>query len=223
MANRYIGPGKSLPWLNDTGRDAASGEIVPFGGGRAAIAEHDIPAGTVGQVTMSNVWLIDAPDGLAIAKGDTLYAADGKLAAEGDVLGIAVSPVLRGKVRVKLCPCAGAGGGDPTPPTPPTPTEPVTLWSNAADIAVMAPETVTGKSKVWTWAPQTREHPECFDVPASIALTALETLNEITDKWQDVSEEFDVSDAEHDGAAYRRYTDNRGYRAGERQIRITWR
>lgn len=111
MANRYIGPGKSLPWLNDTGRDAASGDIVPFGGGRAAIAEHDIAAGAMGQVTMSNVWLIDAPDGLAIAKGDAVYAADGKLAAEGDVLGIAVSPVLRGKVRVKLCPCAGVGSG----------------------------------------------------------------------------------------------------------------
>lgn len=101
--------------------------------------------------------------------------------------------------------------------------EPVVLWSNAANITVMAPETVTTKSKVWTWAPQTREHPECFDVPGNLTLTALEVLNEITNKWEDVSAEFDVSETEHDGEPYRRYTDNRGYRAGERQIRIIWR
>lgn len=111
----------------------------------------------------------------------------------------------------------GSGGGEVTPGTP------VTIWSNAANIEVMASETVTGKSKTWTWAPQTREHPECFDVPADLNLTAIEVLNEITNKWEDVSAEFDVSDVEHDGVAYLRHTDNRGYRAGERQIRITWR
>ena len=111
----------------------------------------------------------------------------------------------------------GSGGDDPTPSTP------VTLWSNAADITTMAAETVTGKSKTWTWAPQTREYPETFDVPADLTLTALEVLNEITNKWEDVSAEFDVSETEHDGVAYLRHTDNRGYRAGERQIRISWR
>jgi len=120
------------------------------------------------------------------------------------------------------CPCGGSGGssgggGEVAP------SEPVTLWSNAADIEVMAAESVSGESKVWVWAPQTKEHPECFDVPADLALVALEVLNEITNKWEDVSFEFDVSETEHDGEPYRRYTDNRGYRAGERQIRITWR
>ena len=115
---------------------------------------------------------------------------------------------------------SGSGGGDTPTPTPVTP---VTLWSNAADITVMDAETVTGTSKSWTWAPQTREHPETFDVPADLTLTALEVLNEITNKWEDVSAEFTVSETEHDGEAYRRYTDNRGYRAGSRQIRITWR
>lgn len=110
----------------------------------------------------------------------------------------------------------GGGGSGPV-------SEPVILWSNAANIEVMAAETVRGKSKEWTWAPQTREHPETFDVPASLTLTALEVLNEITNKWEDVSPEFTVSDTEHDGEPYRRYTDNRGYRAGERKIRITWR
>ena len=118
---------------------------------------------------------------------------------------------------------SGGGGGGGDDPTPPTPVTPVTIWSNAADITVMAPEQVTGKSKEWTWAPQTKANPECFDVPASLALTALEVLNEITRAWQDVSAEFDVSETEHDGEPYRRYTDNRGYRAGSRQIRITWR
>ena len=102
--------------------------------------------------------------------------------------------------------------------------EPVILWSNAADITQIVQEPpITAKSRTWTWAPQTKEHPETFDVPADLDLTALEVLNEITNKWEDVSPEFNVSDVDHDGEAYRRYTDNRGYRAGERQIRIIWR
>lgn len=116
-------------------------------------------------------------------------------------------------------PCGAGGGGGGSGPV----SEPVIIWSNAANIEVMAAETVRGRSKEWTWAPQTREHPECFDVPASLTLVALEVLNEITRAWEDVSFEFDVSETEHEGVAYRRYTDNRGYRAGSRQIRITWR
>lgn len=116
-------------------------------------------------------------------------------------------------------PCGARTSGGGTGPV----SEPVTLWSNAANIEVMAPETVRGRNREWTWAPQTKEHPETFDIPADLALVALEVLNEITNKWEDVSFEFDVSDTEHDGEPYRRYTDNRGYRAGSRQIRITWR
>ena len=110
MANRYIGPGNSVPWFNDTGRDAASESIVPFGGGIAAITRIPTPAGVMGQVSLTGVWELDAPEGLNIARGDVVYAADGKLAASGDVLGIAVSPVLRGRVRVKLMPVRSGGG-----------------------------------------------------------------------------------------------------------------
>ena len=111
-ANRYLGPGDSLRWRNETGRDVENGEIVRFGGGLAAITRCPAAAGAVGQVTLSGLWEIDAPDGLDFAPGDVAYAADGRLAATGDILGRAVTHVLpNGRVRVLLGHAAGGGGG----------------------------------------------------------------------------------------------------------------
>lgn len=104
------------------------------------------------------------------------------------------------------------------------------LWSNADDNSVVAKEPViskSAKSRQFIFAPQTATSPEIFDVPASWNVTKIEVLNEITERFEDNAKEFTVSDTIHPNAAgvdvaYKRYTDNRGYNAGERTIKITW-
>ena len=118
-ANRYLGPGDSLRWRNDTGRDVGSAEIVPFGGGVAAITRCPAAAGEIGQVALSGLWELDPPAGLDIVPGDTAYAADGRLAAAGDILGRYVTHVMRnGRVRVLLGHVGtGGSGGEGAPAT----------------------------------------------------------------------------------------------------------
>lgn len=104
------------------------------------------------------------------------------------------------------------------------------LWSNAKDIMRIEKEPLVSKSaktKVFEFAPQTKENPEIFDVPASWNVTGIEVLNEITQRYEDDASEFDISTVTHLDAAgneveYKRYTDNRGYAAGTRSIKITW-
>lgn len=99
------------------------------------------------------------------------------------------------------------------------------LWSNTANIRTVAKEPLVSKSaktKTFSFPAQTEENPEVFDVPASWNLTGIQVLNELNNKWEDCSAEFDVTDEVHGDTAYKRYTDNRGYGAGPRQIKITW-
>ena len=100
------------------------------------------------------------------------------------------------------------------------------LWSNQANIAAVAKEALVSKSAgqtTFNFPAQTKTSPEIFDVPASWTVTAVEMYNDLTKVWDSVAHEFDATDTEHGGVAYRRYTDNRGYAAGGRQIRIKWR
>ena len=104
------------------------------------------------------------------------------------------------------------------------------IWSNAADNSVIAKEELISKSaktKTFNFAPQTATSPEVFDIPSSWNVTAIEVFNEITKDFEDNAEEFDVTNTVHQNAAgmdvsYKRYSDNRGYKADERQIRIKW-
>ena len=71
------------------------------------------------------------------------------------------------------------------------------------------------------------DYPEIFDVPSSWTVTAVETLNPLSGQWEDCASEFTTSSTTHDDAggvstAYTRYTDNRGYGAGARQVRVKW-
>lgn len=104
------------------------------------------------------------------------------------------------------------------------------LWSNAADIATIAKEALVAKSakvKEFAFPAQTVANPETFDVPASWTVTAVEVLNDLSGKWEDCSGEFAITDTTHDDAAgnpvaYKRYSDNRGYNAGPRSVRVKW-
>jgi len=110
---------------------------------------------------------------------------------------------------------------------PPQPTNDAPLWSNAVDNAVVAVDATpkSAGSVTWVFAPQTEESPEIFDVPADWTVTAVDTLNEITNQFQRCKD-FVVSDTTHEvngqTVAYKRYTDDRGYDAGSRTIRVTW-
>lgn len=104
------------------------------------------------------------------------------------------------------------------------------IWSNARDNTVIEKEPLMSRSVgviEFTFAPQTATSPERFDIPAAWNVTAIEVFNEITEKYQDNAVEFDVSNTVHQNAAgvdvaYKRYSDNRGYKAGERKIRVKW-
>lgn len=104
------------------------------------------------------------------------------------------------------------------------------LWSNAADITAVAKDPLISRSvgtKTWTFPPQTVANPETFDVPAAWSVTGIEVLNDLSGKWEDCAAEFTVTDTQHDDAAgtpvaYKRYTDNRGYNAGPRSVRVKW-
>lgn len=104
------------------------------------------------------------------------------------------------------------------------------IYSNADDNSVIAKEPLlsrSSKSREFTFAPQTVQFPETFDIPADWDITAIEVLNEVTERYEDDMDEFDVSDVIHQNVAgvdvaYKRYTDNRGYAAGERKVRVSW-
>lgn len=104
------------------------------------------------------------------------------------------------------------------------------LWSNTVSIWTIAKEALVSKSakqKVFIFPAQTIANPEVFDVPADFVVTAVEVLNTLSNQYEDCSSEFDISNTTHlnaagESVAYKRYTDNRGYNADGRTIRIKW-
>lgn len=104
------------------------------------------------------------------------------------------------------------------------------LYANTSDITTITKQSLVSKSvkvKEFNFPAQTVANPEVFDVPASWTITAVEVLNTLSNQWENAAGEFDIIDTAHDDAAgnqviYKRYTDNRGYSAGARKIRIKW-
>ena len=103
-------------------------------------------------------------------------------------------------------------------------------WLDDTSAYVVVKQPLISKSakvKVFEFLRQTDVSPDIFDVPASWTITAVEVQNDLSGAWEDCSSEFDVTDTTHDdylgvSVAYKRYTDNRGYNAGARKVRIKW-
>lgn len=104
------------------------------------------------------------------------------------------------------------------------------IWSNAANNNVIAKEALISKgakTKTFEFSPQTASSPEVFDVPSDFNITKIEVLNTLSNKWEDCASEFTQSITTHNDAGgntvqYKRYSDNRGYSASERSIKITF-
>lgn len=101
------------------------------------------------------------------------------------------------------------------------------FMSNKDDIAVLAKHTpTTGKVFEMRFPAQTPANPEKFAIPATWTVSKLEVLNDLSGKYEDVSSEFTVTDMTAQDAAgvdvaYKLYTDNRGYAAADRTIKVT--
>lgn len=103
------------------------------------------------------------------------------------------------------------------------------IWSNAADITQIVKELLVSKnskSKTFRFPPQTVANPEVFDIPKSWTITKIEAFNEITNRFEEISD-FKRTDVVHQDLAgrdveYNRYTDGRGYKADTREVKVTW-
>lgn len=104
------------------------------------------------------------------------------------------------------------------------------IWANTGNIQNVTKQplvSMSAKVKEFTFPDQTVEHPEIFEVSSTWTLTAIEVFNTLAQTWENCSQEFDISTVTHPDAGgntveYKRYTDNRGYAAGSRKVRIKW-
>ena len=104
------------------------------------------------------------------------------------------------------------------------------MWANTADIQSVSKLPLVRKSageKEFIFPEQTELYPEIFDIPGEWTVSSIEVLNTLSGQWEDVASEFTISTTSHPDAAgvettYKRYTDNRGYSAGSRTIRVRW-
>lgn len=105
------------------------------------------------------------------------------------------------------------------------------FWSNVADITNVAKlalfDYTATKSKQYDFPAATVANPETFDIPASLNVTKIEVKSDLSGLFEDCSAEFTKTTVTHPNANnedenYNRYTDNRGYNAGARTIRVTW-
>lgn len=104
------------------------------------------------------------------------------------------------------------------------------LYANTANITTVAKLALVSKgarTNIFKFPAQTIANPECFEVPADWTISAVEMLNTLNNQWESVASEFTITNTTHQDAAgntvnYKRYTDNRGYAAADRQVRITF-
>lgn len=104
------------------------------------------------------------------------------------------------------------------------------IWANTASISTVAKLALVSKNakqKQFDFPAQTTQYPEQFHVGSTWNITAIESLNPMSGKWEDCSSEFTQGTTTHPDAAgndvsYKTYTDNRGYNAGARSVRIKW-
>lgn len=73
MATNHFQPGKVLDWLNSTGADVLSGELVLIGA-LAGVALVDIPKNAVGSVQIEEVFILPKTASEAITAGAVVYA-----------------------------------------------------------------------------------------------------------------------------------------------------
>ena len=101
------------------------------------------------------------------------------------------------------------------------------FYSNKDNITTMAKHApTTGKVFEMRFPPQTPANPEKFAIPATWSIKTLEVLNDLSGKFEDVSGEFAATDVTYQDAAgndvaYKLYTDQRGYAAADRTIKVT--
>lgn len=92
MANNHVQPGMVLDYLNDTGEDIASGDVVKAGA-LLGVALKDISIGATGSVAVEGVFTVPKVAGAAITQGAAVvFKAASKaftvgVAAAGDVSG----------------------------------------------------------------------------------------------------------------------------------------
>lgn len=102
------------------------------------------------------------------------------------------------------------------------------IYANTANIGTVAKLGLVSKSSspyVFNFPPQTVANPEVFEVPANWTISAVEMLNTLNNQWESVASEFTITNTTHTDASgatvnYKRYTDNRGYAAADRKVRI---
>ena len=102
------------------------------------------------------------------------------------------------------------------------------LYANTSNISTVSKLSLVSKSSgsyTFNFPAQSETTPEIFEVPADWNITAVEMLNTLNNQWESVIWEFDTSNITHLDAGgnivnYVKYTDNRGYAAGDRKVRI---
>ena len=102
------------------------------------------------------------------------------------------------------------------------------LYANTTNIATVSKLNLISKgsgSYTFNFPAQSATQPEIFEVPSDWNITAVEMLNTLNNQWESVIWEFDTSATTHLDAGgnivnYTKYTDNRGYDAGDRKVRI---
>ena len=104
------------------------------------------------------------------------------------------------------------------------------IWANtttAATVEKLGLVSKSAKVKQFDFPATTDSDPECFDVPASWTVTAVEVLNQLSGAWENAEGQFDISNVSHDDAvgtstAYKRYLCNLGMSLGARSVRVKW-
>ena len=104
------------------------------------------------------------------------------------------------------------------------------IWANTANIATVAKLSLaskSSKSRELSFPPQTVQDVETFDIPVSWTVSKIEVKNELSGAWENCASEFTVSNTTHTDAGgntvqYKRYSDNRGYSAAGRLIKVSF-
>lgn len=147
MANNHVRPGQSVTWRNVTGAPVRSGALVPFGGGVAAKALHDIPADAEGEVTLFQVHRLPLPAGLSFSPGDLVHVQDGQISDSGDLLGRFIRLDQGGWAEILILPLTEGGGGGGTSDIAWKPTvsaEGVITWTRTASTTAPAAQNIMG-------------------------------------------------------------------------------
>lgn len=104
------------------------------------------------------------------------------------------------------------------------------LYANTSSIGTETKLDLVSKSDGqidFDFPAQTPSTPETFDVPASWTVSHVQVFNELSGRYENADEQFDVTNTTHPNAAgvsvnYKRYTCNLDYATGARSVRLLW-